>query len=105
MTSKEISQLNKMNRAAQNATLGTRLNTLEGVVTGSLVVSSAQATASAIVIQTIINPIVGKIVQASRSGSAIPNVKCTTSGSNLNITSASPAWVIAADDALNYIVW
>ena len=107
-TTKQKNDLNRMNRAAQNVTLGT---TLDGLVTnmnvsGSLTVTSAQATASAITIQTAVSAIEGKIVQASRSGSQIYGVKCLTTGSNLNITSASPSlWVIAANDEINYSVW
>jgi hypothetical protein len=107
--------VNKMNTYAKRTSLGTevrRLGTLTDTlstnmtVSGSLTVTAAQATASAIVIQTGVSVIEGNIVQATRSGSALSGVKTLTSGSNLNITSASPTlWVIAADDAINYIVW
>jgi hypothetical protein len=109
------SNVNKMNTYAQRTALGTevrRLGTLSDtlstnmVVPGSHVVTSAQATASAITIQTTVAVIEGKMVQAVRSGSQIYGVKCLTTGSNLNITSASPAlWVIAENDEINYQVW
>jgi len=109
------SNVNKMNTYAQRTVLGTevrRLGTLTDTlytnmtVSGSVTVSSAQASASAITIQTGVAVIDGKIVQASRSGSQIYGVKCLTTGSNLNITSASPSlWVIAENDAINYVVW
>lgn len=109
------SNVNKMNTYAQRTALGTevrRLGTLSDtlstnmVVAGSHVVTSAQASASAITIQTAVAVIEGRIVNASRSGSNLTGVKSLTTGSNINITSASPAsWVIAADDEINYIVW
>ena len=109
------SNVNKMNTYAQRTVLGTevrRLGTLTDTlstnmtVSGSVTVSSAQASASAITIQTGVAVIDGKIVQASRSGSLINSgVKVLTTGSNLNITSGSPSWVIAENDAINYIVW
>jgi hypothetical protein len=73
---------------------------------GSSTVTSAQASASAITIQTQLTTVRGKIVQATRSGSDLSGVKVLTSGSNLNITSASPTlWVIAENDVINYSVW
>ncbi len=108
LTARQISDMNRMNRAATNGTLGTRLSSLESgaVVSGSHTITSAQASASAVVIQTTVSAIEGKIVGATRSGSSLSGVKTLVSGSNLNITSASPSlWVIAADDQVNYIVW
>jgi len=107
LTSTQISNLNRMNRPATSATLGTRLDNLEtGAVSASaFTVTSAQATASAITIQTAVASISGNIVQGVRSGSPIVGVKVLTTGSNLNITSGSPSWVIAAADTINYIVW
>ena len=73
---------------------------------GSSTVTLSQASASAITIQTQLSTIRGKIVQASRSGSLINSgVKVLTTGSNLNITSGSPSWVIAENDVINYSVW
>jgi hypothetical protein len=108
LTSTQIANLNRMNRASTSAAIGTRLNNLEtgAVVAGSHVVTSAQASASAITVQTTVSAIEGKMVQATRSGSQIYGVKCLTTGSNLNITSASPSlWVIAENDEVNYVVW
>ena len=109
LTSTQINAIDKMNEASRRAGgMGTRLNTLETnmVVAGSHVVTAAQASASAITIQTAVAAIEGRIVNASRSGSNLAGVKSLTTGSNINITSASPAsWVIAADDQINYIVW
>jgi hypothetical protein len=125
LSTTEIKHLNKMNRSAQDISLGTTLNdlitsassvsgtlavdvaTLQGnmVTPGSLLVTTAQAAASAITIQTTVNPIVGKLVQGYRSGSPL-TMKTMMTGSNLNITSASPTyWVIAAGDEINYNVW
>jgi hypothetical protein len=126
MNTTQIKNINRMNRASASPLLGqviqdliTSASSVSGTlavsvatletnmtVSSSHVVSGAEATASAITIQTTVSPVVGKIVQATRSGSQIYGVKCLTTGSNLNITSASPSlWVIAADDAVNYIVW
>jgi hypothetical protein len=65
-TSKQKRDLNRMNQAAKNVQLGTMLGNLittGSLTTGSLSVSTAQASASAITIQTTVNPISGKIVE------------------------------------------
>lgn len=100
LTSDQKNRVNKMNRAATAANLGSRM-----VVSGSHVVTSAQATASSITIQTGVDTIKGKIVQVGRSGSNISAVFATTSGSNLVVTSASATYKIATSDEVNYIVW
>lgn len=116
MTAAQIAKLNKMNRASKDVTLGTRLAadeasiaTLETgtvVVAASHVVSSAQASASAIVIQTTIPTLTGALVQASRSGSQLYAVNTILSGSNINILSASAGtWKMAANDVINYVAF
>jgi hypothetical protein len=107
-TTTQIKHLNKMNRASQDVQLGTMLGNLittGSLTTGSWSVTGTQASASAITIQTTVKSISGKIVEGFRSGSPL-TMKTTVTGSNLNITSASPTyWVIAAADEINYIVW
>jgi len=108
MTTTQIAHLNKMNRASKDVLLGTRIDTLEGNLgaSGSHVVTSGEATASAISITTGITSVTGFIVQGYRSGSPLDGVKVLTSSGSLAITSsASASWVIAASDVINYIVW
>lgn len=100
LTSTNRTKVNKMNRAAEAANLGSRI-----VVSGSHVVTSAQATASSITIQADIAAIAGEVVQVVRSGSNISAINVATSGSNLVITSGSATYKITAADEVNYIVW
>lgn len=108
MTSTQIAHLDKMNRSAQDVSLGTRIAALEGDLgaSGSHVVTSGEASASAINITTGIASVTGFIVQGYRSGSPLGAVKVVTSSGSLAITSsASATWVITANDVINYIVW
>ena len=108
LTAKQIKQLNKMNRSASNVNLGSVINTLQSQSTnsGSWYVSVAEASASAVVIQTAVPSIAGFIVQTYRSGSPILGSKVVvTGGSNITITSGSPSYVVSGSDVINYIVF
>jgi len=105
LTNAIASKLNRSNRAAQLANLGSWIQ--NAPISGSHAVTSGQASASAIVIQTNLTTVRGKMVNVYRSGSPVSGsaIKVTSSGSNLNITSISGNWVIAASDEVDYIVF
>jgi len=108
LTATQISQINKMNRASQKASLGTVISTLQGnaTVSGSVSVSGAQASASAVVINPGLGTNLGYVVTVSRSGSGF-------SGSNLYITNTSGSltvlplnnYKVTSGDLVNWIAW
>ena len=104
LTTAKINKLNKSNRAAQDAALGTMVS--KGVISGSLAVTSAQATASAISIDTGLN-FAGFMVQVFRSGSAISAsaIYAQPSSSSLVVLSKDAGFKITANDLVNYIVF
>lgn len=117
LTSGNITALNKSNKAAQAANLGTKLNavcsasaTQNAILgfSGSTVVSAAQMNASRIVVTTGLSAISeGKfIVQAWRSGSAISQFLKVTAGSvagTLIVSSASGVAGLATSDSITYM--
>lgn len=117
LTAKQILQMNRMNRAAQNASLGTLVGSLEGTAgqissaftTGSYTAVAADASASRMIIATGATGIAGFLVQVYTSGSLKSTIKVISSGSNLTVSAGSavsstiPA--IAAGDVANWIVY
>lgn len=104
-TASQIAKLNKMNRAAQDVSLGTVINgQISGVASGSIV-SAAQASASAVSFVTGLTAISGFMVQAFRSGSAVSPLYGSASGGTLTVTSASASYKITTGDVINYIAW
>jgi len=105
ITSTQESKINKMNRAAQDASLGTMVKGFQA--SGSHLVSAAEASASAVVINSGLGTIHGQIVQNVRSGSL-----AFTSASQIGISNASgsltiigkAAGVISTNDVINYIL-
>lgn len=106
-TTKEIKRLNRMNTPSQDIALGTTLNALVvGAVSASAhLVTSAEATASRVTMQTNLSAVNGYILMARQSGSAVRNIYSEVSGSNITMTSASPAYKIAANDIISYVAW
>lgn len=105
LTSTQISHINKMNRASKDVSLGTLVDGFVNntKISGSVSASSAQASASAVVISTGLSSVSGYIIQGFRSGSAISNVyvASNTAGS---ITVRSGSSVVAGD-LYNWIAW
>jgi hypothetical protein len=64
-------RLNKMNRAAQNVTLGTMIQNMGFISTGSLTVTAAQMNASRVEVPTGLDSVGGFTVQGRRSGSPL----------------------------------
>lgn len=108
LSSATINKLNKMNRAAQDASLGTVMAGLEtgAVTSGSYTAVTADATGSKITIAFDETGFVGHMVQGYRSGSPLSGLKVINSGSKLDITSTgSSTWIINAGDVINYIAY
>ena len=97
ISSTNKAKLNKMNRAAQNVSLGDLLAARQ-----TTTVTAAQATASAVVIDTGLTAVEGFIVNIYRSGSLVQDQKVTSSGGNITINSGS---AVTEDDVINWIAY
>jgi hypothetical protein len=111
LSSTTIRKVNRMNRAAQDAHLGTLVGNMPatGITAGSVVVSSAEAAGSRVVITTGLDVVTGFVGQDLRSGSPIVNAKWV-SGSvagTIVVTHGvgGSAIVLAANDTLSYVAW
>ena len=101
-------KLNKMNVAAQKVSLGTVIQDLGYVTTGSYTTVLADISGSSAVIWTAINPIGGAIVAATRSGSAIvgSGIKYSFSGSGITVsTGSAPAMALTVGDVITYVAF
>ena len=117
LTATQISQMNKMNRAAQNAAMGTLLASVESTASqvssafasGSYLAVTADASASTIAIVTGTTGAIGHLVQVYTSGSLISDTYVVNSGSALYITSGSDVTAvppaIAAGDKVQWVVF
>jgi hypothetical protein len=113
LTTSMVNKLNKMNRAAKDATLGTRIAADEviitslsagAVVSGSYTAVTADASASAITAQTSLASIKRVFAQTTRSGSVMADTNVAISGSKVVVTSASATYVVTVGDVVNYVV-
>ena len=101
-------KLNKMNRAAQDANLGTALQTLQvndaKIVRGKYTAVAADATAGSKTINTGIT-IAGFIVQIYRANILLGSYKVTATTTNLKVETNGTDYTVTAGDVINYIVW
>lgn len=99
-------KLNKMNKAAQDATLGTALQDLQNasVVRGTYTVVAADQTAGYKTIDTGVT-INGFIVQVYRANILLASYKVTTTTTNLKVETNSTDYVLSTNDVIKYIVW
>lgn len=101
-------KLNKMNRAAQDATLGTAIQDLQtavaGIVKGSYTAIAADQTAGYKVINTGIT-ITGWVVQVYRASILLASYKVTATTTNLKIETNSTDYVMGTNDVIKYIVF
>jgi hypothetical protein len=111
LTTKQINQLDHMNRAAQNVALGTMLGTAGILASGSLIVSDSQANASAVIITTGLATVGGFLFDGYRSGSPLKQYLNVVAGSVtagtlvvLRATNSS-ASTITIGDKYNYIAF
>lgn len=108
-------KINKMNRAAQNALLGTAFQTaqtdiaaLQGlsVKAGTYTAVAADATAGTKAIATGLGKdITGFIVQIYRSNVGVIGATVTISAANLTFATNGSTYVLTAGDVVNYIVF
>lgn len=98
-------KLNKMNRAAQDASLGTVLQNLQGVVSGSLAVTTAQMSASAVVAYSPQATLGGYLFQVTRGGSSLATIyQALRSGGSLTLVPpVSGSFLVG--DKINYLIW
>jgi len=128
ITAASATILNRMNRAAQKVAMGTEIRRIgldnDILVTataaqtvivgasGSATVSSAQASASRVILTTGLTYVKGFIGQDRRSGSAVINAQWTSASAGAtagtivvkSAVSAS-ALPLAAGDSLYYVAW
>ena len=114
ITNAVASKMNKMNKAAQDAILGTAFQTaqtdiatLQGAIkTGKYTVIAADATAGTKSIATGLGrAITGFIVQIYRSNVLISGATTTVSTANLVVATNGSTYVVTAGDVINYIVF
>ena len=93
ISSTNVTKMNKMNRVAQDSGLGTIIDDLQGFVgyAGSHTVTTAEANASKVIIDTGFTTLTSWMIQGSRSGSNVISLY-TTAGSvsgTLDVSAAS----------------
>lgn len=115
ITDAQKAKIDKMNRAAQDATLGTAFQTAEinitalqglAVKAGTYAMVEADATAGTKAIATGLGKnITGFIVQIYRSNVLVSGATTTKSSASLTIATNGSTYVVTAGDVVNYIVW
>lgn len=115
LTTKMESDLNRANKASQNATLGTRLKGAEDdiddletnyIYRGKATVSSAQATANAVDIVTGLAAVSAYIVQIYKSGVDVKAdaVMSQPAAGTLRIADGS-TYSVTEGDVISWIAW
>lgn len=106
-------KLNKMNRAAQDAVLGTVVQTAQNDIaalqnlikaSGSYTVTADDQTAGALTIDTEVT-ITGFIVQIYRSDILLGSYDVSAATTVLTIATNGTDYVVTEDDVVNYIVF
>lgn len=108
ITNAQVTKLNKMNRAAQDAELGTSILNLQNgaVVAGTYTMVAADATAGTKAIATGLGKnISGFIVQIYRANVLVSGATTTKSSANLTVATNGTTYVVTAGDVVNYIVF
>ena len=107
ITATQAGKINKMNRASQDVSLGTIVQTLQGaaITSGSLLVSATQANGSSVSIVTGAASITGYTIGIFRGGSSL-NSDPYVYGSNgsLVITRGS-SYAVTTNDRINWMVF
>ena len=97
-------KLDKMNRAAQDAELGTLIQAMP--LSGSHTVTDAEANASAVTIATGLTAVGFGMAQIFRSGSVVSasasNLKIMTSAGNMIVSQGSS---VVKDDVISWIAF
>jgi len=97
-------KLNRMNRAAQDASIGTVLQNLQGLTSGSLAVTLAQMSASAVVIYNPQATLGFYMYNVSRSGCPISTTfwEVRSGGSLTLVPPVSGSFLVG--DVVNYLI-
>jgi hypothetical protein len=108
ITDKNKTRLNKMNRAAKDAELGTIIqtaqNAIAAVVRGTYTAVAADQTAGYKTINTGIT-ISGFIVQVYRADILLADYKVTATTTNLKVETNSTNYVMTTGDKIYYVTW
>ena len=101
-----VTQLNRMNRAAQNAQLGTAIQDLQNaIVAGTYTVVSADQTATTVSIP-VGKTVNGFVVNVLRAGKDVTNLAALSgSTTNLVVATNGTSYVLTTGDVINYIVY
>lgn len=107
--------INKMNRAAQLATLGTAIQdaqnniaALQGLVgdSGTHTVTTTEVANTVTTISTdLVTTISGVIASIFRSNNLISNAKIEVSGTDFTVKDNSTDYVLSASDVVNWMVF
>jgi len=105
-------KLNKMNRAAQNVSLGTMIQNMGTVSTGSFTVTAAQMNASLVEVPTGLASVGGFLAQGFRSGSPL-NVKAISGSvagaivvlNSTIVTAVAGGSIVQTGDVVNYVAF
>jgi hypothetical protein len=101
LSTTQVTHLNRMNRASKDANLGTRISLMP--VSGSHTVSTAEANASAVILDSGLGTIYGYLLQVFRSGSPQGSQWITNTSGSLTVKVSSGS--LLSGDVVNYIVW
>lgn len=106
ITTSQETKLNNSMRAAQDVSLGTIIKELQGVASGSVVVSAVHTNASAVTIVPPIATLHGAMVQVFRGGSATFNpYKAQTNGSLIFTANTAGSYALTAGDVFNWMAF
>lgn len=107
ISASDIVRLNKMNRAAQRASLGAAVSNLEtlAIRSGSVSVSAAEANGSAVTVYTGLSSVKGYIVDVYRAGSALSSTWYVATSSGSMTISKSGSYAVTTGDRINWIAY
>ena len=96
--------LNKMNRSAKDVSLGTVLQNLQGLTSGSLSVTTAQMSASAVTVYNSAATLGFYMFQVTRSGSTLATIfNAVRSGGSLTLVPPTTGSFLVGDK-VNYLI-
>jgi hypothetical protein len=108
ISSDHETKLNKMNKAAQNVSLGTIIAGLQNdfIASGSLAVSAAQANGSSVTIYTgLTSTVTGYQINVFRSGSALSSDPYVYASGGSVIITPGASYAVTTADRINWIAF
>jgi hypothetical protein len=111
LTTSQINHLNRMNRAAQDVALGTRIaadelamvgTVAKAITSGSYPVTSSEISGSRVVIPTTLGTITWFDVNVLKSGSPVTGLNVVNSSGSLLVypSAISGSWIMATTDVV-----